>query len=495
MGNGVWAICESWLSVALTVGSLACCKSADAGNSSETAIAATIRIDAELAGPQLPHDFAGLSYETEDVLPDAQGRHYFSPQRRELISMFQTLGVRSLRLGGNFADKPNVPIPGESDIDPLFQFAKVAGLKVIYTLRLREVESPEQNARIVAYILSKYPAQAAYFEIGNEPDFYLKTYPAYQEKMLRFAAAIRAAAPGVRFCGPSAGNAAQWARNVAETLGRDKQIALITQHAYFGGDSRAAEKDPAAFRAELLSKEMTAKYQKFYEAFVPTVLANRCQYRIEETNSCYNGGAAGVSDTFAAALWGLDYMHWWALHGAQGLNFHTGDVVAAADDHIVCRYAAFTSTMGGFDAHPLAYAILAFSAGGEGNLVPVKLETSDQTNIPAYVMRSSGGDLFVTIISKGEAGHGENASPDSSVQVAVAVPPSYSRAESMMLLAPRNDLASKTGITFGGASITTDGKWSGRWTPIAVDGAGEAFSVSVQTPSAMVIRFSRGRIQ
>ena len=30
----------------------------------------------------------------------------------------------------------------------------------------------------------------------------------------------------------------------------------------------------------------------------------------------------GASNAFASALWALDYLHWWAAHGAAGVNFH-----------------------------------------------------------------------------------------------------------------------------------------------------------------------------
>jgi hypothetical protein len=47
-------------------------------------------------------------------------------------------------------------------------------------------------------------------------------------------------------------------------------------------------------------------------------------YRIVETNSVYDGGQPGVSDTLGAALWGLELMFEAAAAGAVGVNFHTG---------------------------------------------------------------------------------------------------------------------------------------------------------------------------
>jgi hypothetical protein len=462
---------------------------------------ATVDIGIEPAAPsrQLPSDFLGLSYETEIMLPDANADHYFAPHRQALLHLFQTLGIKSLRLGGNFADKPGVPVPGHADIDDLFEFARAAKLKVIYTLRLRETDSPDQDADIARYIMSKYAAEMAYFEIGNEPDFYLKTYPAYQAKLIQFADAIRAAAPDVRFCGPSAGKAAEWARDVAQTLGRDGYVQLITQHAYFGGNSRIAEKEPAVYRAKLLSPAFASNYQSFYDSFVPVVLENHCAYRIEETNSCFNGGAPGVSDTFAAALWGLDYMFWWASHQAVGLNFHTGDTVAAADAHVPCRYAVFTTAPDGFFAHPIAYAMLAFKSVGQGALTRLKIESPSKLNLTAYCVRSPSNDFYVAIINKEIASPAGTQPADAAAenpierdaQVTINLGEACTHAEAMNLVAPGNDLAAKSGIAFGNAGITANGTWEGSWTPLQPPARRGEFRVTVPASSAVVVRLIR----
>jgi len=52
-------------------------------------------------------------------------------------------------------------------------------------------------------------------------------------------------------------------------------------------------------------------------------LQRPCPSAWKEANSFYNGGAENVSDTFASALWSLDFLHWWAAHGCHGINLHT----------------------------------------------------------------------------------------------------------------------------------------------------------------------------
>ncbi len=47
-------------------------------------------------------------------------------------------------------------------------------------------------------------------------------------------------------------------------------------------------------------------------------------YRMSEGNSCWNGGQAGVSDTFASALWCASYMLTCMARGWSGVNLHGG---------------------------------------------------------------------------------------------------------------------------------------------------------------------------
>ena len=63
--------------------------------------------------------------------------------------------------------------------------------------------------------------------------------------------------------------------------------------------------------------------------------AARVPWRMCETQSFSGGGKAGVSDTFASALWALDYLFVLAGYGCAGVNMETlidlmtnGDVIS-----------------------------------------------------------------------------------------------------------------------------------------------------------------------
>jgi hypothetical protein len=56
---------------------------------------------------------------------------------------------------------------------------------------------------------------------------------------------------------------------------------------------------------------------------IQTARAAGVDFRVAELNSVACGGTDGVSNVYAAALWGADVAFQLAWAGAVGLNFHT----------------------------------------------------------------------------------------------------------------------------------------------------------------------------
>ena len=263
---------------------------------------------------KIPDDFCGLSFEMSNLLPDGEGKYLFSAKDKSLIALFRTLGIGSLRVGGNMGDRAGVPIPGEKDIDNLFAFARAVNVKVIYSLRLKQGDIA-QDTKIADYVEKHYGEQLECLAIGNEPNFYLRKYPEYLKEWKRFAVAIQTAVPGAKFCGPSALNANSWPGDFAGDLAKSGLLALVTQHNYPGGDAKKVT--AAAGGDRMLSAAWDQQYQKFYDAVAIPVIAEKLPYRFEEASN-FTGGVPGASDAFASSLWALDCMlHWVGLaHGS-----------------------------------------------------------------------------------------------------------------------------------------------------------------------------------
>jgi hypothetical protein len=437
-----------------------------------------ITVDPKPAGAAVSSDFIGLSFEIETLLP-ADGRRSFSPENKALVATFRTLGIKSLRVGGNTADRPTVPLPSPADIDSLFAFARDAGVKVIYTLRLRE-GSREAAAATAKYVMERHAADLTCFAIGNEPNVFAKTYPEYVAEWRRYVEAITAPthAPTARFCGPSATpSKVGWARDFMDELAGRAPIAAVTQHDYPGASARKVT-DPAAARRLMLSPAWTDGYQKFHDVFVPTAARHNLPYRLEEANSFFHGGAKDVSDTLASALWALDYMHWWAAHGAAGINFHTGDEVAANEVNTPCRYASFWTTPGGYQVHPIGHALKAFDLGGRGRRAAVKM-APPRSDVTAYALLSDDDAVFVTLVHKVIEG--------APIAVTLDAGAGHRRGQVMFLRGTGDDAAATTGITLGGAAIGEDATWKGQWTDLDRG----KLTVTLPPASAAIVRLER----
>ena len=426
----------------------------------------------------------GLSYETGELTRSfVQGGvkvYRLSAENTDLVGIFRSLGVRSLRIGGNSSDAttfvvgPRASTVGgrvySEDLDRLFAFARAAGVEVILSVPLK-VANPDNDALMAAYARENGGDVLAAIGIGNEPDLYARNnfrpagygYPAYKAEVDSIKQRILAIAPDVVFAGPNTAGSSSWVQSFAG----NREAAILTRHNYPGGNG-ATVTNPASARDRLLLIDN----QGLYDQFAPAVLNAGLTYRLEETNSYYGGGAANVSNAFAASLWGLDYLHWWASHHAQGINFHTGDTSGG--------YSAITADTGAYVVRPLGYGIKAFDLGGHGRPVPVTLGNPDKLNLTAYALLQPDRRLSVTIINK------THASAARDAVVTLGVLGWYSAGRVAYLEAPGQDVAALSGITLGGATIGPDGSWSGTTLPLKPPALGR-FVVPVPAATAAVV--------
>jgi hypothetical protein len=431
----------------------------------------------------IPAQFNGLSFETQLVLPNADGIHYFRADNHALVALFKTLGIKHLRIGGNTSDNPAVAIPGNADIDSLFAFARAAGVKVIYTVRFKGQSDATAVIAIVKYIQDHYAADLDCFALGNEPSIYIKQYATYKELWRKMTDQIVAAVPQAVFCGPNTDRPHEWAAEFARDFAATGRVKEISVHAYVGLNARDVT-DVATARAKMLSPVWVKLYQQIYDGFGSQIAGEKVPYRVEETNSFFNGGREGVSDTFAAALWALDYLHWWSRHGASGVNFHTGDKVAAAQESTPCRYAAYVSTATGYDVRPVGYATKAFDLVGHGSMIDLACRSPADLNFTAYGEVASDNALYITVINKEHGMTGRDAA------VTINTGKIYVHCEVQFLANASHDIADKTGIALGGAPIGDDASWAGKWSSLQAPSQAGQFTVTVPVATAAIIKLT-----
>ena len=401
-------------------------------------------------GP-LPVDFMGLGYEISSIATPG----LLSASNRVYAGLVRRLGRRGvIRIGGNTSDYSafaervtSVSAPKGTKINKaglrdLAQFLDATGWSLIWGLNLGNgsVGDDVAEARAVAHAVGD---RLLAFEIGNEPDLYVHeghrphySYDQYLAEYRRYKSAVRAALPHVGFAGPDAAGATDWVERFATDEGHD--LRLLTHHYYREGQNSSSTADkllrPDPKLAAMLDRMRTASKS----SGVP--------YRICETNSFSGGGRPGVSDTFAAALWALDYLCVLAWHSADGVNIETG--INQLD--FISSYSPIGDDQHGrYRAAPEYYGMLGFAEGCRGERVAVTYDAG-AVNLTAYATVDPDGTSAV-IVNKDEG-------TDADLRIAVK-----SQAEGARVLRlSAASLDSKTGVTLGGAAVEQDGQWRGR---------------------------------
>lgn len=499
----------------------------------------------------IPADFVGLGFETKSVVPNTYGvsGHFFTPTNTQLITLFRNIGIKNIRVGGGTVDGSGAnehcvtPIPTDADIDNLFAFARAAGIKVIYSVRLLNVEScanpnlASDDAKIVQYIWNKYRTNLESFSIGNEPDvrsYHTRpgqvvdpavfentpgvpgsAYPSYFADWHHFAEIIRKAAPGAKFSGPDTAvsdtssftpnpsSGMSWTQKFADDLTKSGMLSEALQHHYVWGrpENTTAQEaiddmlssswdDDTSIGMQRAHDGGSVPYHPYpfvYQRVLSALVADRVPYRMTEANDCLHG-VTGASDGFAAALWALDYMHWWAAHHMAGVNFHNNPWLPT--DTVVPDPNPCSGGCGNYRVSPKAYGMKAFSLGSHGYVEPVRITNPGGMNLTAYAV-GTPQTLYVTIINKTHT-----SSRDAKDAGVVIETEGFQAAQAdyMVLTDGEPGNAALTTATLGGATISNDAEWNGKWAPLGPVRDGK-IRLTVQSTTAVLVRIhSQSRV-
>ena len=421
-----------------------------------------ITLHPDRRGNAIAADFTGLSYETSQLSDPA----FFSPANGALAGFHRHLGAAGvLRIGGNTSEygvwsptaAPSRPVPRALGPDTghhapprrpvtplavrnLRGFLELSGWRLIYGLNMG-TESPETVADEAAHVASIMGNRLIAFQLCNEPDLFSRNglrpanydYRQFAGEWRRYFRAVRKRVPRAPFAGPDTANS-EWLVSFAQEQKDD--VAFLSQHYYAEGPPT----DPSMTIERLLrpSSTLDAAFKAAAAARKDTGLP----FRMAETNSCYQGGKQGVSDTFASALWAADLMYRLVEAGAIGVNFHGGG------------YGWYTPVAGtrenGFAARPIYYGMLLFAVAGVGRLVMTEIDGVGAADGPvsAYGLMNDDDELKLVVLNK-------NLDQDVTLTVSAA---GAKKASVLRLIAPRADEA--TDVTFGGSVVGNYGGWA-----------------------------------
>jgi hypothetical protein len=429
-------------------------------------------------GYEIPPDFAGVSIFTGTQVRDHKGvpGNLFSGTNAQLITLFKNAGLRHLRLGATGSASSGTQNLNHEDIDALFAFAMATDIKVIYSLHF------SGGVATAKYVWDNYRPYLDCFAFDNEPDNRLEggsgaasDHPEdYFTGWRKFALAVVAAAPGAKFAGPDAAGRTLVKRFVNSEMDSGV-LALVTQHTYIGGNPLKRGIDRAHAIEHMLSPGwVTNNYPQLYSTVLEPVQKKGLRFRLTELDDHVHG-VTNASDAFVSALWALDCMHWWAAHGAAGVNFQNTAWLRTD--------TFYRDSAGDYRMHPKAYGIRAFDLGSHGRVATVTMENERALNLTSYAV-ADATDVCITIINKEYGAGGRVASVKLRPQGFVP-----KNAASMFLAARDGDVGATNNITLGGGVIANNATWAGKWT--SLEAGKEDCTVTVPAASAALVRISR----
>jgi autotransporter-associated beta strand protein len=447
----------------------------------------------------IPNDFSGLSFEMGSVTYDSvNGGWYLSGSNGAMIALAKTLGVKSVRVGGNSAETGNIAT--SADEDTVLDFCHAIGANLIWDLEVDgTLYDPSNSASdpygkpVVAQGMQNYVNSKAYqtnsnslvFQVGNEPDLTSepggsgnKTAATYDSEFSNYIANTNALYSGSRWAGPdTAAGGTFYSPTFCPAEGPSGQVAFVCQHLYPFGSSLTAGSIPSQV-ATMLSSSVDGGYKSFMGQWVPYATAAGLAPRYEECNSYFHNGSFGSSNAYASALWGLDWMYYHAQAGLAGINFHTGE----NSNNPAYNAVTPTNLTTAYTVHPLAYAMLAFNIGGHGRIVPVTIGNPTSVNIVAYSVLQGDGSLIITAVNRTYGSPAYNASLSISTSGTT-----YNDAQVMFLTGSNNDPTATTGAMLGGSAISGQGAWTGTYMGMAAP-VSSTFALTVPPAQAAVIR-------
>ncbi len=422
-----------------------------------------VRPDEVLA--EIPADFMGLGYEISSVARVG----LLSGGDAVYVQLVRTLGAKGvIRVGGNTADyakyagakyagaryagasdspagravsAPNGTVVNDRVLRDLGGFLQATGWRLIWGIDLGEgsvADAVEEAQAVKAAVGERLLA----IEIGNEPDLFRheghrKTeygYAQWHAEYRRYREAIRAALPGQPLAGPDVAGATDWVTRFAADEQGD--VSLLTHHYYREGESAASTLDKLLRPDPKLGPTLARLRSASKASGVP--------YRICEVNSFSGGGRPGVSDSFGAALWVLEYMFALAAAGCAGVNLETG----VNQRGFVSSYSPIgDDEQGHYRATPEFYGMLAFAQSGVGRVIRCEVEAGGR-NVSAYATRQADDQVRLTLLNKESVGDAE-----------VVVEGAQGSGELKVLRLTGPSLESKTGVMLGGAEVGAGGAW------------------------------------
>jgi hypothetical protein len=461
------------------------------------AVSISIKGGNDRAGP-IPEDFLGISLESSAIAAaNNGGREWLSGTSGAFSTMMKRIGVKSVRIGGNSAERTGYPTL--ADARSVGDFADLVGANLLWVLPVKN--NTYDNAASASTATAMFDDQKAKgytfrttYLIGNEPDIDMAAngsnpddppipYSTWRYRFDRYDTLLRAHDDSITSSGPSAAGdrsyATQFAQDPTYSGPLQYSVGYVTEHTYPLGASNADGPNSQEAITKFL-QDNSAKYQSFYDSWAAGAAARGFKTRVDETNSMYHAVTdQPLSGEYASALWVLDYLSYMAYHTQLGgMDIHSGPVGSAGYAVVTPIGAAASYTL-----RPIGYGMFAFATDGRGKPMTAKITSNTSgVNLSAYALKESDGSASAHILNKT---HGSGA-VDATVKIRFA---GHAHCDVMYLKQANSDVTAADGITLGGAPVNADGSWNGGYTLTGISAVDGVFKITVPHTQAAIVHF------
>ena len=446
----------------------------------------------------IPAGFLGLSLE----FPALEAYAGSEPQAVDpvLVQLIRNLTPGQapvLRIGGDSTDLTWWPIAhvrrpagvkytlGPRWLAVTAALVRALDARVILGIDLEADSSRVAGVEARALIAGIGGAQVEALEPGNEPELYGTftwdgsgvtgrprgyDFAAFVKDFSRLGGAL----PPFPLAGPAIGGPA-WSPYVGAFLAAEPRVRLVTLHRYplkLCFVSPGSPNYPTV--GNLLSDGASRGLANRVARYVGIAHARGLRLRIDEMNTDSCGNDAGVSKSFASALWALDALFQMARVGVDGVNIHT---------YPGATYELFTfrRVHGSWQAfvEPEYYGLLMFAqATSPGSRLLRVSGGRPGDGLRAWATRALDGETRVVLINES----------DRPQTVAVRAPTVAGASTLERLQAP--SVRANRGVTLGGQSFgsrTQTGRLAGRETATSITPVGGEYVLRLTPASAVLL--------
>jgi hypothetical protein len=381
-----------------------------------------------------------------------------------------------------------------SDVDALAAFVKAVGWQCLYGINLAGAAggttTPALAAAEVAYVVQAFGSSLLGIEIGNEPNLYPGVYfPStwalsdFETLWLQYRAAIVAMTPTVKITGPASSDAvSSWAVPFGQSV-TVNDISLLTAH-YYAQDpgngpyttSQISSEISALLTSNQSDGRLLLELQAYEQSNITTI-----PLRMSECNSIIADNTNTAANTYATAIWALDFLLTCAANGASGVNLHGGPHMNASTSDFI--YTPILDANGVVTAvNPEYYGILMFTLAGTGTLNQVTV-SAGSLNVSAYAIKSASGGTNVVVINKDTT---------NNLQLSLTLPQTVHSATLLEMTqlssaATAPSLSATSGVTIQNASVSLGGVFA-LGTPYTLSTSGSQVTCYVPALSAALIQ-------